>query len=122
MAANKPTQITISGHASREKYGAVSGDIYLYSNDTKDGAMARRGSHTNFGYSGYFLASIFDGKDWRKLQFNQLVEYDDRSYEIARDRNSVAQHLARIVSSWRGLTAIYSPDTRSFTLPGREIS
>src|SRR6185312_2245982 len=100
MASGKPTEITISGGVRTDQYG---------------------GWHGNYGYPGYFLASIFDGSDWRKLQINKLVEYEQRSYDFATLRPQVIDNLARIISSWRGVVAIYRQDSRSFTIPGREL-
>src|SRR6185312_13482329 len=121
MASGKPTEITISGGVRTDQYGGSHGDIYLYWRDSRDAAFARRGRHANYGYPGYFLASIFDGSDWRKLQINKLVEYEQRSYDFATLRPQVIDNLARIISSWRGVVAIYSQDSRSFTIPGREL-
>ncbi len=121
MANNKPTQIVISGVMLTDKYNASAGDIYIYRNDDREGALARGGGHTNYGYSGYYLASIFDGNDWRKLQFNKLVSYENRSYEQARQCNIVENYLRTIVLSWRGSTAVYDSSTRSFRIIGREI-
>lgn len=95
----------------------IAGTIRIYSRDDAKGRSARRGKHTNFGYSGYYLASIFDGTKWRKLQFNALVPYDERSYEMASDKKIVEQYLADIISSWRGMPAQYDRDSRSFRIP-----
>lgn len=119
---SKPTQITISGVVRTDQYGGAHGDIYLYWRDSRDAASARRGGHTNYGYPGYFLASVHDGTDWRKLQFNRLVEYEQRSYELASQRQNVISHLSGVVASWRGVVAVYNPESRSFTIPGREIA
>lgn len=121
MASKKPTEITISGSIRTDQYGGSHGDIYLYWRDSRDAAFARKGGHANLGYPGYFLASIFDGSDWRKLQLNKLVEYEQRSYELAGQRQAVIDNLARIISSWSGTTAIYNQESRSFTIQGREI-
>lgn len=122
MTSKKPTQITVSGEIRVDQLGGSPGDIYLYFRDSREAAFARRGGHANFGYPGYFLASIFDGATWRKLQINKLIEYDQRSYDLAGQRETVTRNLAGIISSWRGLVAIYSEESRSFTLPGRELA
>jgi hypothetical protein len=103
------------------QYGGQAGDIYLYSRDDQQGSFARRGGNTNFGYSGYFLASIFDGGEWRKLQFNRLVPYNDRSFSLAREKPRVVAYLEGVVRSWRGRATIYIESSRSFTIPGMEI-
>lgn len=84
---NRPDTIRLSGHVVFHKWDFGDypiGTVHLHFRDTKEGARNRRGRHTNYGYSGYFLASIYDGHKWRRLQFNKLVCYDDRSYEYAR--------------------------------------
>jgi len=122
MGLSRPTQITISGEVRTDQYFGSTGDIYLYWRDSREAAFARQGGHANFGYPGYFLASIFDGKDWRKLQLNKLVEYEQRSYELAGQRPAVIANISHIVSMWRGINAIYNSESRSFTIPGREIA
>lgn len=122
MASKKPTQITISGAVRTDKYGGTHGDVYLYWKDSRDAAFARRGGHANYGYPGYFLASIFDGADWRKLQLNKLIEYEQRSYDLASQRQEVIGNLSRIVSSWRGSVAHYNQESHSFTIPDMEIA
>ena len=122
MAITKPMEIVISGVVRTAQYSGSCGDIYLYHRDSREGALARRGGHTNYGYSGYFLASIFDGHQWRKLQINKLMAYEQRSYDFASQRQDIIGNLARIISSWRGVRAIYSQESRSFSVPGREIA
>ncbi|MDX4955302.1 hypothetical protein [Delftia acidovorans] len=121
MELSRPTQITISGEVRNDQFSGSVGDIYLYWRDSREAALARQGRHANFGYPGYFLASIFDGKRWRKLQLNKLVEYEQRSYELAGQRSAVIENISHIISRWRGIDAIYASETRSFTIPGKEI-
>jgi hypothetical protein len=119
MAYTKPTQITVSGNVIDKNnffHSANSGDIELYRKDDREGASARREGHTNYRYSGYYLAKIFDGKDWRNLKINALVPYKDRSYERATDCPNVVDYLKTIISSWRGSIAVYDSDARSFRI------
>lgn len=106
--------ITLSGNVVNSRYVAYSGDIYLYRNDDRQGASYRRGRHTNYGYSGYYLASVFDGQKWRKLQFNDMVPYENRSYEYASESGRVYSYLTRVVSTWRGRNVQYSTERRAF--------
>lgn len=121
MPKIKPTKIRISGRVLTDKYGANAGDVYVYRKDDREGRFARAGRHANFGYSGYFLASIFDGESWRKLQFNKLVPYENRSYEQARECPDVIDTIEDIVSTWRANVAEYDETTRSFRLYHREL-
>lgn len=106
--------IILSGNVASSRYAASTGDVYLYRNDDRHGASSRRGRHTNYGYSGYYLASVFDGVKWRKLQFNDMVAYENRSYEYASESGHVYQYLNRIVASWRGRYVQYSSERRAF--------
>lgn len=106
--------ITLSGNVTNSRYIAVAGDIYLYRNDDRQGAKYRSGRHTNYGYSGYYLASVYDGKKWRKLQFNDMVAYEYRSYEYASESGRVYNYLAHLVNSWYGRHVCYSSERRAF--------
>ncbi|MCE5966871.1 hypothetical protein [Enterobacter roggenkampii] len=114
MAASTINTITLSGSVTNNRYVAAPGDIYLYRNDDRQGASYRRGRHTNYGYSGYYLASVFDGQKWRKLQFNDMVAYENRSYEYASESGRVYNYLMHVVSSWRGRYVQYSTERRAF--------
>ena len=121
MAQPKPTQVLISGNVITTKFTSCIGDIYIYRKDDADGRSARAGRHANYGYSGYYLASIFDGLDWRKLQLNKLITYEDRSYQQAQECQRVVFNIHTIISAWQGLVAVYDGETRSFRLPHLEI-
>lgn len=106
--------IILSGYVAKSRYAAAPGDVYLYRNDDRQGASYRRGRHTNYGYSGYYLASVFDGQKWRKLQFNDMVTYESRSYEYASESGRVYNALTHVVSKWRGRYVQYSAERRAF--------
>lgn len=120
--SNKPTQIVITGQTILNAVHTQAGTIRIYRKDDRAGRMARAGRHTNWGYSGYYLASIYDGENWRKLQFNALVPYEQRCYEQARECAYVEAHLQSVIASWQGLVASYDSDLRSFRIPGHEIA
>lgn len=119
--ANIIETITVSGRVTRDKVFAKEGDIYIYRQDDRNGSKNRQGRHSNYGYSGYFLASIYDGTKWRKLQFNMLVAYEDRHYETAMESSQVERHIAGIVSKWAGFIARYDSTTRSFRIHMMEV-
>lgn len=118
---NNVETITISGRITRDKFFAEEGDVYIYRQDDRNGSKNRQGRHSNYGYSGYFLASIYDGKKWRKLQFNKLVFYENRFYETAREAGQVERDIAGVVSKWAGLIAHYDSTTRSFRIHMMEV-
>ena len=117
---SKPTEIVVAGEMVRDAYHVPAGTIRVYRRDDSSGRRARRGAHTNWGYSGYYLASIYDGTSWRKLQFNYLIPYHQRSYDVARDCPGVEAYLQRQIRSWRGQVAVYDPGTRSFRILAKE--
>ncbi|MBD9646358.1 hypothetical protein IB231_22320 [Pantoea sp. PNT02] len=114
MTASTINIITLSGNVVSSRYAAAQGDVYLYRNDDRQGATYRRGRHTNYGYSGYYLASIYDGEKWRKLQFNDMVAYENRSYEYASESGRVYHYLTRVVRLWQGRRVQYSTERRAF--------
>lgn len=116
-----PTIIVVSGEMVRDAFHTASGTIRIYRKDDRSGGMARWGRHTNYGYSGYYLASIYDGKNWRKLQFNRLIPYESRSYDVARECAVVEGYLRNKIARWRGLVAEYDSSTRSFRIYSQEI-
>lgn len=117
----KPTIIVVSGEMVRDTFHTVSGTIRIYRKDNRAGSIARWRRHTNHGYSGYYLASIYDGQNWRKLQFNRLVPYESRSYELARECPRVEGFLRSQIARWRGLVAQYDSNTSSFRIYSQEI-
>ncbi len=119
--STKPTSITVSGHMVREKFPTEAGTIRVYPRDDKAGRMARRGRHTNWGYSGYYDASIYDGQSWRKLKLNKLVPYEDRFYEQARQRRYVEEYLSGVITRWRDHIAEYDPNSRCFRIYRLEL-
>jgi hypothetical protein len=118
--SQRPTQIVISGRTLRDPYFASVGDIRIYRNDDSAGRSNRR-RQTGDAYSGYYLASIFDGYDWRKLQFNKLVPYESRSYDFARECRNVEYFLSCTIATWAGHIAQYDTSTRSFRLYSKEF-
>jgi hypothetical protein len=114
--------IPVSGRLTDTKTGLhEAGDVYVYRRDDASGRYARSGGHTNLGYSGYFLASIFDGKKWRRLQINELIPYSDRSFELASSSPEVRNRIALAVLSWHGRCAEYIPSKRAFTIPSLKL-
>ena len=116
MTTSSINTITLSGNVTSSRYTAVTGDVYLYRKDDRQGANYRNGRHTNYGYSGYYLASVYDGEKWRKLQFNDMVAYENRSYDYAYESACVYNYLIRIVNSWYGRRVQYCSERRAFIL------
>lgn len=123
MKPTVPQQIVVSGELLPAKSTeAAQGDIYVYSRNDQNGRFARAGGHTNAGYSGYFLASIYDGASWRKLQLNELIPYADRSFAFANQSLTVQDTISRTIRTWEGLHASHVPARRAFTIPSRVLA
>lgn len=117
MAKNSNVDIRLSGNMLTDKDDdAQAGDVYIYRRDDQNGRFARAGGHTNLGYSGYFLASVFDGARWRKLQINESIEYDYRSFRFVSEVPEVQRKLANIIAKWEGNLTTYRSEKRSFSI------
>jgi hypothetical protein len=120
--SRKIDTITVSGQMVRSEYQTVVGSIRVYRRNDREGKQARWGGHTNYGYSGYYLASIYDGERWRKLQFNKLVPYENRSYELAAECPRLEAYLEVVIARWRGLVARYNATSKSFRIQHIELN
>lgn len=78
------------------------GDVALYSRLDAAGRAARAGGHSNYGYSGYFKASVFDGKKWRAFKILSSVPEIDRNYASQGEKPKVQARLTERVESWAG--------------------
>lgn len=91
--------------------GPAAGDVSLYSKSDMEGRIARAGRHTNFGYSGYFRASIFDGKAWRNFKIWDFVPEMELQYETQGDKPRVTKHLVALLAARIGATATWGHRT-----------
>lgn len=88
--------------AYREYTPLLAGDVAIYPRMDMYGRHAARGKHTNYGYSGYFRASVYDGSQWRAFSIWHFVPEVDRHYETMGDRNAVRQRLVEHVKARSG--------------------
>lgn len=79
------------------------GDVALYCRNDMHGRDAIAGGHTNYGYSGYFRASVFDGKQWRALKIWDVVPEADRQYASQTEKGEVQARLAAHIEALAGL-------------------
>ncbi|EPS0559299.1 hypothetical protein ACVAAS_004596 [Enterobacter roggenkampii] len=119
---NKIDSIVVSGQMVRDEFHTAVGAIRVYRRDDRAGKQARWDGHSNWGYSGYYLASIYDGERWRKLQFNKLVPYEDRSYERSVECPRLEAYLSDVIARWRGLVARYDATSKSFRILPIELN
>lgn len=87
------------------------GDVALYQRLDMHGRYAIAGNHTNWGYSGYFKASVFDGKQWRAFKIWNFIPEADRHYANQGDRAKVHQRLAKIIENLAGTCVIWGNRT-----------
>ncbi|EIK97765.1 hypothetical protein PMM47T1_04614 [Pseudomonas sp. M47T1] len=120
MPRARPTRIIITGHVVFDPNFGGSGDIHLYWRDVS-GAAGEDGGGVRPAQPGYFSASIFDGSDWRKLQLSRLLPYAERAYQRAVQRPRVAEALRLVILQWRGESAQYHDESRTFRLAAREL-
>ena len=60
------------------------GDIWLFATSDSIGRYNRVGKHTNFGYSGYVVAVVYNGKHWARLtrSFLESLGVSETSFEF----------------------------------------
>lgn len=85
----------------------MAGDIQLYLKADMYGRYARQGNHTNFGYSGYFKASIFDGKKWRSLALWSLLDQKEYHYQGGGDARAALDELKEKLEILQGARVSY---------------
>ena len=54
---------------------------------------------TNYGYSDYFKASVFDGKGWRNLELRGFIPESARHYATQSESGAVRERLVAAVES-----------------------
>lgn len=83
------------------------GDIAIYQKLDADGRSALAGGHTNYGYSGYFRASVFDGRGWRSFKIWGFIPEADRKYATQHDVASVKQRLTARLENLAGTSLVW---------------
>jgi len=91
------------------------GDVALYQRSDTYGRDAIAGGHSNYGYAGYFKASVFDGKQWRAFKIWDFIPQSDRSYASQRELADVRERLTSLIQARAGLVAAWG--NRTYELP-----
>jgi hypothetical protein len=94
------------------------GDIAIRPKTDASGRAAIRGRHTNYGYSGYFLASIFDGRKWRNFRIFNFVPEKDRQYANQRERSKQYERVVSLIETRAGSTARWRD--RAYEIPATD--
>jgi hypothetical protein len=80
------------------------GDVAVYSRLDGYGRAAVRGGHSNYGYSGYFRATVFDGARWRNFRIWDFVPEADRCYRTQADIEETKERLFGRIREKAGAT------------------
>jgi hypothetical protein len=87
------------------------GDVAIYPKSDFLGRFSVAGGHTNFGYSGYFRASIFDGRAWSNFKIWNFISEEDRSYKVQYKLNETKDRVMKRIIEKRGFVAVYNDRT-----------
>ena len=94
------------------------GDVALRPKLDAAGRYALNGGHANYGYSGYFEASVFDGKTWRAFNIRSLPERL-RNYASQTEKSAVQERIEELLNQLAD-TALEWCD-RAYELPGHLV-
>jgi hypothetical protein len=83
------------------------GDMALRERLDMHGRNAIAGGHSNYGYSGYFKASIFDGKSWRNLSIWSLLPANGHRYASQGEKGTVRARLVGAIEERMGRVVEY---------------
>jgi len=84
------------------------GDLKVYPQLDEQGRMAARGGHTNFGFSGYFAASIFDGTKWRRFDLRTVVPEKESGFAAQKDKADAIERIRECVRSASGRQCVWN--------------
>jgi len=112
---NSTETIILTGIAHRHRPLRVNaGDVYVYRQDSSQGGSNRGGHHTNYGYSGFFKASVFDGKKWRNLKLDTFIQRESLAYDFQYDAENVAHMVMQVIAQRQGSRVRYNAERKGF--------
>ena len=91
------------------------GDVAIYPKSNFLGRYSSAGNHPNFGYSGYFRASIFDGEGWRNFKMWDFISEEERSYRFQYKLNETKERVMEMIANRKGSVAVYTD--RTYQIP-----
>lgn len=115
--SDDPEELVIESAGSREVVDRIPyerGDIALRPKLDAAGRFAVSGWHSNYGYSGYLEASVFDGKKWRAFSIKSLPE-TFRHYASQSEKSAVQERLEAFLKTRAGQEVLWG--TRAYQLP-----
>jgi len=87
------------------------GDLKVYPRLDQQGSMAARGGNANYGYSGFFSASIFDGEKWRRFDLRTVVPEKESGFAAQREKPDVLERIRECVKAALGRQCVWTvPD------------
>jgi hypothetical protein len=112
---NSTETIILTGVAHRQRpIRANAGDVCVYRQDSAQGGSNRGGRHTNYGYSGFFKASIFDGTKWRNLKLDTMIQRESLAYDFQYDAENVARMVLQVIAQRQGARVRYNAERKGF--------
>ncbi len=70
--------------------------------------MALSGGHTNYGYSGYFSASIFDGTKWRRFDLRTIVPRNECAFAAQKNKPEAIARIRQRVRAASGRQCVWT--------------
>ncbi len=86
----------------------ASGDLKVFPKLDEEGRMALSGGHTNYGYSGYFSASIFDGAKWRRFDLRTIVPENESAFAAQMDKPRTIERIRKRVHAASGRQCVWT--------------
>jgi len=78
------------------------GDIKIFTMLDAAGRRAVQGGHTNFGYSGYVSASVFDGTRWRRFDLRSISAASETRYQTQSGKSTAMDNAQNAVKNAEG--------------------
>ncbi len=83
------------------------GDILIAGKLDAHGRSMVRGRHTNFGYSGYLVGTLYvDGQSRRIKNWLSLFPGNENRYNFQQEKSEAADRVSIIVEKLKGITAV----------------
>ncbi len=102
---------TLDDHFSMVTVPFKRGDVVVYPRSDLQGRANSAGNHQKYGCSGYFRASIFDGKKWRNFKILNFISEDERSYAQQKEFKGTKKMVVSRIEEHAGSVAVSNDGT-----------
>ena len=82
------------------------GAVVVYPRSDLQGRANSGGNHQEYGGSGYFRASIFDGNKWRNFKILNFISEEERSYTEQNEFESTREMVVSRINEHAGAVAV----------------